>query len=98
MDEQARFGAEHAALINRGGWIRTAQRAHFVAKQLHSLMMRSQSLSERMRNEINLAFNTVSQNDSAMMKTVAIVSMVYLPGTFISVRFQASAPNLGGRR
>jgi Mg2+ and Co2+ transporter CorA len=70
---------------NRGSWIHTAQRAHFVAKQLHSLLTRSQSLSERLRNEINLAFNLVSQKDSAMMKTVAVVSMVYLPGTFISV-------------
>jgi Mg2+ and Co2+ transporter CorA len=89
IDEQARFRAEHADLMNtngnRGTWIHTAQRAHFVAKQLHSLMTRSQSLSERLRNEINLAFNLVSQKDSAMMKTVAVVSMVYLPGTFISV-------------
>lgn len=72
---------------NKGSWIHTAQRAHFVAKQLHSLLTRSQSLSERLRNEINLAFNLVSQKDGAMMKTVAIVSMVYLPGTFISGLF-----------
>ncbi|KAH1279528.1 hypothetical protein KXX33_003234 [Aspergillus fumigatus] len=89
IDEQARFRAEHPALTgeNKGSWIHTAQRAHFVAKQLHSLLTRSQSLSERLRNEINLAFNLVSQKDGAMMKTVAIVSMVYLPGTFISGLF-----------
>ncbi|GIK00126.1 hypothetical protein Aspvir_004144 [Aspergillus viridinutans] len=98
IDEQARFRAEHAALITkpRGGWIHTAQRAHYVAKQLHSLLTRSKSLSERLRNEINLAFNLVSQKDGAMMKTVAIVSMVYLPGTFISGLFGTNFFNLSG--
>ncbi|GAQ09477.1 hypothetical protein ALT_6798 [Aspergillus lentulus] len=96
IDEQARFRVEYAELTNknRGSWINTAQRAHFVAKQLHSLLTRSQSLSERLRNEINLAFNLVSQKDSAMMKTVAFVSMVYLPGTFISGLFGTNFFNL----
>ncbi|KAG2012665.1 hypothetical protein GB937_007014 [Aspergillus fischeri] len=96
IDEQARFRAEHPVLINknRGSWIHTAQRAHFVAKQLHSLLTRSQSLSERLRNEINLAFNLVSQKDGAMMKTVAVVSMLYLPGTFISGLFGTNFFNL----
>jgi hypothetical protein len=30
-------------------------------------------------------FNLVLQADSAWMKTIAFVSMVYLPGTFVSV-------------
>ncbi|KAF7177988.1 hypothetical protein CNMCM7691_006628 [Aspergillus felis] len=96
IDEQARFRAEYETLTdkNRGGWIHTAQRAHYVAKQLHSLLTRSKSLSERLRNEINLAFNLVSQKDSAMMRTVAIVSMVYLPGTFISGLFGTNFFNL----
>ncbi|GIC89489.1 uncharacterized protein Aud_005908 [Aspergillus udagawae] len=96
IDEQARFRAEYEALTNqnRGCWIHTAQRAHFVAKQLHSLLTRSKSLSERLRNEINLAFNLVSQKDGAMMKTVAVVSMVYLPGTFISGLFGTNFFNL----
>ncbi|RHZ47723.1 uncharacterized protein CDV56_104086 [Aspergillus thermomutatus] len=98
IDEQTRFRAEHAELVNgnRGAWLHAAQRAHFVAKQLHSLMTRSKSLSERLRNEINLAFNLVSQKDSAMMKTVAVVSMVYLPGTFISGLFGTNFFNLSG--
>lgn len=30
-------------------------------------------------------FGSDAKSDNAMMKTVAIVSMVYLPGTFVSV-------------
>ncbi|CAI7605846.1 unnamed protein product [Penicillium glandicola] len=72
---------------------------HFASKSLRSTKFRCVSLSERLQNEINLAFNIVAQRDNeislqlaqrsftdnTMMKTVAIVSMVYLPGTFVSV-------------
>ncbi|EAW12870.1 uncharacterized protein ACLA_013010 [Aspergillus clavatus NRRL 1] len=86
--EQKSFQKEYPALVkgNRGSWSQNGQRAKRVKRQLQSLAFRSQSLGERLHNEINLAFNLVSQKDGAMMKTVAIVSMVYLPGTFISVR------------
>ncbi|KAL3484686.1 hypothetical protein BJX62DRAFT_243689 [Aspergillus germanicus] len=48
---------------------------------------RSKSLNERLLNEINLGFNLVLQADSAWMKTIAFVSMVYRPGTFVSGLF-----------
>ncbi|KAL4758902.1 uncharacterized protein BDW70DRAFT_89015 [Aspergillus foveolatus] len=79
---------------NLGIWIKTRQRILHEEKRAHSLKTRSKSLNDRHRNEINLAFNLVSQSfgsdartDSNMMKTVAIVSMVYLPGTFVSGLF-----------
>ncbi|KAK1148192.1 hypothetical protein N8T08_010837 [Aspergillus melleus] len=76
----------------RGVYLHTQQRLYSLAKQMHSLKTRSRSLTERLHNEINLAFNIVSQrygrdaqSDSAMMKTVGVVSLVYLPGTFVSL-------------
>ncbi|KAL1968398.1 hypothetical protein VTN77DRAFT_1927 [Rasamsonia byssochlamydoides] len=77
------------------------QRLFLGLQELHALKARSVSLNERLQNEINLAFNLVSQNnhevavelgensrsDNAMMKTIAIVSLVYLPGTFVSGLF-----------
>ncbi|PWY76134.1 hypothetical protein BO94DRAFT_538509 [Aspergillus sclerotioniger CBS 115572] len=80
--------------IPKGEWLQNERQLLFRAKQLHSLKTRSRSLAERLHNEINLGFNLVSQrfgsdakSDNAMMKTVAIVSMVYLPGTFVSGLF-----------
>ncbi|KAL4804736.1 hypothetical protein BDV18DRAFT_142408 [Aspergillus unguis] len=79
---------------NLGSWINSRQRILHEHKRAHSLKMRSKSLNDRHQNEINLAFNLVSQgfgrdarSDSNMMKTVAVVSMVYLPGTFVSGLF-----------
>ncbi|KAL4958696.1 uncharacterized protein BDV14DRAFT_207545 [Aspergillus stella-maris] len=52
-----------------------------------ALKARSKSLNDRLLNEINLNFNLVLQADSTMMKTIAFVTMVYLPGTFVSGLF-----------
>ncbi|KAK2848506.1 hypothetical protein FQN49_005661 [Arthroderma sp. PD_2] len=66
----------------------------FLHDELHALKMRSWSLNARLQNEINLAFNLISQlhgtsaqADSSVMKIIAIVSLVYLPGMFISSIF-----------
>ncbi|KAL4778538.1 hypothetical protein BJX76DRAFT_362627 [Aspergillus varians] len=94
--EQVRWREEDDANIrdNLETWMNTRQRILFQEKGAHSLKTRSRSLNERHLNEIKLAFNLVSQgfgraarSDSNMMKTVAVVSMVYLPGTFVSGLF-----------
>ncbi|PLB54124.1 hypothetical protein P170DRAFT_504932 [Aspergillus steynii IBT 23096] len=96
VDEQARWRDEfpESRQKGRGVYLHTQQRLYSLSKQLHSLKTRSRSLTERLHNEINLAFNIVSQrygrdaqSDSAMMKTVGVVSLVYLPGTFVSGLF-----------
>ncbi|KAF2687093.1 hypothetical protein K458DRAFT_415362 [Lentithecium fluviatile CBS 122367] len=70
-------------------------------KDLRSIKRRSESLQERLQNEINLAFNLVAQRDSRIMvrmgeqsrqdnnnmKSIAVVGLVYLPGTFVSGLF-----------
>ncbi|RAK87269.1 hypothetical protein BO79DRAFT_229635 [Aspergillus costaricaensis CBS 115574] len=93
VEEQAR-SYELYPDINKGEWLQNKRNLLRRAKDFHSLKIRSRSLSERLHNEINLGFNLVSQrfghdakSDSAMMRTVAIVSMVYLPGTFVSGLF-----------
>ncbi|KAE8152324.1 hypothetical protein BDV25DRAFT_72023 [Aspergillus avenaceus] len=80
-----------AAQAQGGAFLQTRQRLLFLAKETHSHLTRSRSLSERLGNEINLAFNLVSQgygrnaqSDSAMMRTIGVVSLIYLPGTFVS--------------
>ncbi|KAL5342086.1 hypothetical protein BJX70DRAFT_336404 [Aspergillus crustosus] len=79
---------------NMNTFVKTRQLILYEEKRAHSLKTRSKSLNDRHQNEINLAFNLVNQgfghdarSDSNMMKTVAVVSMVYLPGTFVSGMF-----------
>lgn len=68
---------------------------------LHSLRSRSHSNHQRLLNEIQLAFHTVSQydskvsveitqSDSTAMRTVAFVTLSALPATFVSSIFSMS--------
>ncbi|ODM19100.1 hypothetical protein SI65_05717 [Aspergillus cristatus] len=91
-----------SAKRNRMVCLQNKQDLLFLAKEIHSLKTRSASLSERLQNEINLAFNIVSQNlgtnaqgDNAMMKTVAIVSLLYVPGSFVSSVFGMNFFDMG---
>ncbi|PVH69386.1 hypothetical protein DL98DRAFT_505830 [Cadophora sp. DSE1049] len=66
--------------------------------------LRSKTLEERLRNETNLAFNTVAQRDSRVaiqigkiaqvdsgaMKAISLLGLVFLPGTFICALFSTS--------
>ncbi|KAJ9271874.1 hypothetical protein DTO212C5_1955 [Paecilomyces variotii] len=86
---------------DRMRWIQNQQDLLFFAKEIHCLKTRSRSLAERMQNEINLAFNLVSrdmgksaQGDNAIMKTIALASFIYLPGTFVSGLFGSNFFNL----
>ncbi|OBT38898.1 hypothetical protein VE00_10782 [Pseudogymnoascus sp. WSF 3629] len=71
---------------------------------LKCLNLRSKALEERLRNEISLAFNTVAQHDShiavlvgkatqidsAAVKTISVLGLAFLPGTFICALFSTS--------
>ncbi|KAL4997550.1 hypothetical protein BDV10DRAFT_186142 [Aspergillus recurvatus] len=90
VQEQIRWREEDGSAISERGiqyWLDPHQELLLQQKAAYALKARSKSLNERLLNEINLGFNLVLQADSAMMKTIAFVSMVYLPGTFVSGLF-----------
>ncbi|KAL2823791.1 hypothetical protein BDW59DRAFT_173257 [Aspergillus cavernicola] len=107
--EQVRWRKEDPEKVREdlGTWLKTRQRLQYEEKRAHSLKTRSRSLNDRHQNEINLAFNLVSQrfgrdarNDSSMLTAISLVGMFYLPGTFVSgifgtnfFSFQADPPN-----
>jgi hypothetical protein len=68
----------------RGVIINTQQKLFFVEKEIHSQRMRARSLTERLNNELNLGFYLTTFSESSVMKTIGFVTMLYLPGTFIS--------------
>jgi Mg2+ and Co2+ transporter CorA len=76
----------------------------FCLHMLECLSYRANSNHERLRNEIQLAFNMVTQHnarvsldvsqsmrsDSSAMKTVAVLTLAFLPATFLSSVFSMS--------
>jgi len=63
---------------------------------LANLIHRSASNDARLRNEINLAFNLVNQQDTKVMRTISIVTLLFLPATFVSTLFSMSFFNYDG--
>ncbi|KAF1936654.1 hypothetical protein EJ02DRAFT_387029 [Clathrospora elynae] len=73
-------------------------------RMLRGLFLRSQSNKERLQNEISLAYNLIAQRDSHVMKglgeaarldsgalkMIAVVTMAFLPPTFLSAIFSMS--------
>ncbi|KAI9774479.1 MAG: hypothetical protein M1839_001712 [Geoglossum umbratile] len=85
----------------------TGKYLQFQFKLFKALRGRSQANGERLRSEIGMAFNTVAQHDSriavrigraaradsAAMKTIALLTLLFLPGTYISANFSMSFYN-----
>jgi Mg2+ and Co2+ transporter CorA len=85
------------------------RRLRFFQSFIANLRSRSISNEKRLQNEIQLAFNTVAQHDSsitleigratqldsATMKTIAFVTLTFLPPTFICAIFSMSFFNYG---
>ncbi|KAL2021634.1 hypothetical protein VTK56DRAFT_6987 [Thermocarpiscus australiensis] len=64
--------------------------AHFQISLLKSLKLRSDSNQERLSNEVNLAFNNIARQDNSVMKSIALLTMIFLPATFISALFSTT--------
>jgi Mg2+ and Co2+ transporter CorA len=83
---------------------KTHQRFLLYAHMVHSICCRCSSYRDRMKNEIQLAFNVVSQDeahtsveiakatkaDSQAMKLTSLVALVFLPPTFLSAIFSTT--------
>lgn len=57
---------------------------------IQSLLKRADSNEARLRNEINLAFNTVSQQDAKAVRIISVATLIFLPATFVSTLFSMS--------
>ena len=48
---------------------------------------KADSMGERLTNQVSGMSNIISQRDTSAMKTVALVTMIFLPGTFVASFF-----------
>jgi hypothetical protein len=58
-----------------------------VSEYIEVRLHKADSLQERLANQVSGMSNIISQRDTSAMKTVAIVTMVFLPGTFVASFF-----------
>ncbi|KAK7545157.1 uncharacterized protein J3D65DRAFT_611936 [Phyllosticta citribraziliensis] len=51
---------------------------------LYAKLARCGALRDRISNEINLAFNLCSQSEAFMTKTIAVITLTFLPGSLVA--------------
>jgi len=66
------------------------RRLSSLSLELSNITRRSVSLKERLQYEINLAHNMVSHRNTDMMRTISAITLIYLPGTFVSGLFSSA--------
>ncbi|OAA53160.1 Mg2+ transporter protein, CorA-like/Zinc transport protein ZntB [Cordyceps fumosorosea ARSEF 2679] len=73
---------------------------HFLLQRQIVLGLQNRALAtkDRLHNEIQLSFNTVVKNDSGVMKTIARLTLLFLPATFVSAIFSMSFFNFSPER
>ncbi|KAL2154651.1 hypothetical protein VTH82DRAFT_3327 [Thermothelomyces myriococcoides] len=62
----------------------------FQISLMKSLKLRSDSNHRRLENEIDLIFNNIARQDNRVMKSIALLGMIFLPSTFISAIFSTT--------
>ncbi|KAK0734776.1 hypothetical protein B0T26DRAFT_689624 [Lasiosphaeria miniovina] len=66
------------------------EHVQFQISLVKALKLRSDSSRERLKNEVNLAFNNMSRQDNNVMKSIALLTMIFLPATFFSALFSTT--------
>ncbi|KAI1105318.1 hypothetical protein F4804DRAFT_304522 [Jackrogersella minutella] len=104
LAQHENFLNKDVVFMSRPSMNQTHDRLTFSKNVIGNLRHRAASNRKRLQNEIQLAYNTVSQydsevsvrigraaqTDSAAMKTVAFLTMTFLPATFLSAIFSMS--------
>ncbi|KAK0711790.1 hypothetical protein B0H67DRAFT_602492 [Lasiosphaeris hirsuta] len=72
--------------------------AAFHVSVLKNLKLRSDSNQARLADEINFAFNNLTRQDSNLIKSITLLTMFFLPSTFVSAVFSTTFFNYGETR
>lgn len=101
---EGRSPAQPASFAETVAWKHIQDRLLYYEQVCLGFQKRAEALNDRLRNEIQLSFNTVTQQDSDttikiskiaqgdsnVMRMIAYLTLMFLPATFISAVFSTS--------
>ncbi|EUC40135.1 hypothetical protein COCMIDRAFT_9931 [Bipolaris oryzae ATCC 44560] len=76
--------------LNKTYTVQAREYLLFQLQTMKSLRWRAQSTHDRLEEEINLAYNMLASSDNAVMKSITLLTMIFLPATFISALFSTT--------
>lgn len=86
MEEQQKaIHKDLSPLLKKTDRKQAQQYMSFQVQMVKSLSLRSNSNLERLKGEVALAYNVIAQKDSGVMRALGILTMTFLPATFITV-------------
>nr|KMM70685.1 hypothetical protein CPAG_06996 [Coccidioides posadasii RMSCC 3488] len=68
----------------------TREYVKFQLQIINNLLRRSKSNHERLKSEISAAYNMIVMQDSSAMKSIAFLTMLFLPATFVAAVFSTT--------
>ncbi|KAL2257677.1 hypothetical protein VTK26DRAFT_9320 [Humicola hyalothermophila] len=66
------------------------QYGQFQVTILSNLKLRADSNQERLKDEIDLAFNTLSRQDNNIMTSITLLTILFFPATFVATFFSTT--------
>lgn len=70
--------------------VQAREYTQFQISLVKGLKLRSDSSLQRLKNEVGLAYNNIARQDNSVMKSIALLTMIFLPATFISALFSTT--------
>ncbi|OTB05610.1 hypothetical protein M426DRAFT_10358 [Hypoxylon sp. CI-4A] len=70
--------------------IQAIEHLEFQSQMMKGIRWRAQASSDRLDGEIQLAYNILASTDSQIMKSIALLTMLFLPATFVATLFSTT--------
>ncbi|PHH72072.1 hypothetical protein CDD80_4798 [Ophiocordyceps camponoti-rufipedis] len=87
LHEQQKLTHGAIASLDRTYMQQSQESLRFYLQMLKGLKLRSSSNQERINAEITLAYHIIASQDSAVTKTIAVLTMTFLPASFVASLF-----------
>ncbi|KAH6894240.1 hypothetical protein B0T10DRAFT_479901 [Thelonectria olida] len=88
-------GTDLPATLTKTDRHQALEHLSFQVQMIKSLKLRNDSNYERLKSEVQVAYNTIAQQDNTVMKSIALLTMLFLPATFVSAFFSTTFFNFG---
>ncbi|KAG9250749.1 uncharacterized protein F5Z01DRAFT_677570 [Emericellopsis atlantica] len=87
---------KNAERDRRSAFYHNEEKFRYYENFFESTLGRAMANKERLTNQIQLEFNKVTKADSDAMKTVAFVTLLFLPATFVAAIFSTTFSSSNG--
>ncbi|ETN44072.1 uncharacterized protein HMPREF1541_10937 [Cyphellophora europaea CBS 101466] len=87
----------HQSELSLNYRVQAAESLRFQTQAVHNLKLRSDANNQRLQNELTLAFYSVASMENSVIKSITILTMFFLPATYICALFSTTFFSFGAQ-